>query len=458
MRYLVLACLLAGCPDRSVAKLEPVQTGEIDKDIPLEADIDILFVIDNSGSTQDKQNLFATNFPLFVQALDMFPGGRPNLHIGVVSSSVDVGADVGVAACHPASSENGKLQNTPHGCTAAPTGNFLIDVQNTGGGRSTNYSGTLDQAFSCIAALGDQGCGFEAPLEAMKRALDGSHPENAGFIRNGAFLAVVILTDEDDCSVKDPSIFSLPTSQVGMGDFRCQPMFAYDCDTPITTASPASYTNCKVRTDSYLTDPADYFSFLTGLKGPNKVVVALIAGDPQTDIKVGKLVTPLFTQDPALLPSCMTTIGTDTAIGRPAIRLSNFQEQFGDHGLFSSVCQSDYSATLTKVGKLLFDAISPCLEGNIDTTDTDPNNPGTQLQCDVSDVTNPDTDSPVETPIYPCKMTDPNTPMAGGTRPCWWTSVDAATCSTTTTGLELHVERTTQPPTGTSTRVRCAAK
>ena len=108
----------------------------------------------------------------------------------------------------------------------------------------------------------------------MKRALDGSRPENAGFLREGAFLAVVILTDEDDCSVKDPAIFALPATQVGAGDFRCQPLFAYRCDTPISATAGGSYANCRVRTDSYLQDPAIYAQFLSTVKPAGKSVVA----------------------------------------------------------------------------------------------------------------------------------------------------------------------------------------
>src|SRR5437016_5736621 len=86
--------LLAGCPDRSISKVVPIQTGAVTKGIPVSADIDILFVIDNSASTADKQALFAANFPNFVTALDTFPTGRPNLHIGVVSTTVGTGSDV----------------------------------------------------------------------------------------------------------------------------------------------------------------------------------------------------------------------------------------------------------------------------------------------------------------------------------------------------------------------------
>ncbi len=180
--------------------------------------LDILFVVDNSSSTIDKQTVFAANFPRFVQALDAFPAGRPDLHVGVVDTTVDIGApgfSNGAAGCpSPDPGDDGLLQNTARiaGCSA-PTGQYIVDGAGSDGTRSTNYTGTLDQALSCIAQIGDTGCGFEAPLEAMQRALDGSRPENAGFVRADADLAVVIITDEDDCSVADNSIFRCPTAR-----------------------------------------------------------------------------------------------------------------------------------------------------------------------------------------------------------------------------------------------------
>src|SRR5512146_1926690 len=118
--------LLAGCPDRTISKVDPQQQGAVKKAIPVSADIDILFVIDNSASTTDKQTIFAQNFPKFVQALDAFPTGRPNLHIGVVTSTVDIGAQGFAPGCpSPAPNDNGLLQNTPRvtGCSP-PSGRF----------------------------------------------------------------------------------------------------------------------------------------------------------------------------------------------------------------------------------------------------------------------------------------------------------------------------------------------
>src|SRR5262249_44824492 len=154
------------------------------------------------------------------------------------------------------------------------------------------------------------------------------------------------LTDEDDCSVKDPTLFDLPNA--GPGDFRCQPLNAYTCDQPISPTMGGTYTNCKERTGSYLHDTADYVNFLSTIKDPSQIVVAAIAGDSQTTLMTGPIATP-FVQQLALEPSCMTTINGMPQIGRPGIRVNNFANAFGGRGLTATVCQPDYSAVLSDI-------------------------------------------------------------------------------------------------------------
>jgi hypothetical protein len=477
---LVLAVtLLAGCPDRSLSNVDPQQQGATTKDIPVSADIDVLFVIDNSGSTQDKQTIFAQNFPRFVQALDAFPTGRPNLHIAVIDSTVDIGVSgYGPGCPSPDPADDGRFQSTARvpGCTP-PTGKYLSDIKAADGTRQINYSGTLDGALSCIAQVGANGCGFEAPLEAMKRALDGSHTENSGFLRPGAYLAVIFLTDEDDASVKDGSagnaVFSLPDAQVGgRNDFRVQPLFAYLCDQSISASGPGTYTGCKPRTDSYLQDPGYFAQFLNSVKSPGQLVVAVIAAPPPglmtnddppqtatsaTDITIGPVTLNGNTQPLALQPSCSATINNSAQIGRPAVRLASFLSNYGSRGRFYTVCQSDYSAALTDIGKTLFNAISPCLEGPVDASDADPNNPGTQLQCTVTDVQDIHTNTETRTLIPACKMQDATTPAAGTATPCWYTDLNQVSCPAPDTGYEINIDRGSAPPApGTTVEVECA--
>ena len=130
----------------------------------------------------------------------------------------------------------------------------------------------------------------------------------------------------------------------------------------------------------------------------------------------------------------------------------------GARGKYYSVCQSDYTAALADIGTQLFNAISPCLEGNIDETDTDPNNPGLQPQCTVSYIQNFGSTGQTEQQIQVCPMTGPNTPAASP-RPCWWVEMNATDCPDPTafpTHLELHVESASAPPIGTVTSVSCA--
>lgn len=457
MRPLVLCLALfaLGCPDRSISSVDPVQNPVFVKDIPVSADIDLLFVIDNSRSTADKQKIFTGNFPNFVASLARFPGGLPNVHIGVVTSTIDIGVGDFGAVCHSTGSQNGALQNAPLDpqatCTPGTADRFLEDVAQADGRRTRNYQGELSAALACVAQVGEAGCGFEAPLEAMKRALDGSRRENAGFLRRGAFLAVVFLVDEDDCSAA-PALFTKSTSVVGANDFRCT-QAAYACDQPISPTQPGAYTNCRVRHDGLLTNPGAYAQFLTSLDGPSGIAVAVIAGDPQPSLATGPLPLPL-PPDFGLLPSCRAVIAGNPTLGRPALRLAEFRGNFGDRGLLSTVCQSDYTQTLDDIGKLLFRAVSPCLEGQIDTDDQDAANPGLQPDCTVSALQDPGTDAQVETLLPPCRMIADQAPDLAGAPACWWVK-PSPTCATETQ-LELQIERAGAPPPNTTVRVSCA--
>lgn len=488
---------LTACPNRTIAQLPPTTTGTETKDIDIAEQVDLLFVIDNSASTADKQTLFAQNFPNFVTALDSFPMGRPDLHLAVVDSTVDIGTDAydlgnGQGCPSPDPGDNGLMQNTARtmGCSA-PSGQFIIDSPNGSGGRTVNYSGQLQDAFSCIALVGATGCGFEAQLEAMKRALDGTQGSNAGFLRPGAYLGIVILTDEDDASVKDPSVFTPPSGNL-TSDFPVQPQYAYNCNAPIDPNTPATYSGCTVRTGSYLQDPAYYASFLTSIKPAAQIVAAAIAGPPpglltddmppqqcttcgsaNNQISTGSLQIPgqAQPQTMALQPACSTMIGSDMALARPAIRIASFLDDLAAAGAqrgFYTACQSDYQAALAGIGAILASAVSPCLSNQIDQTDADPHNPGLQLQCNVSDVVDQGTSAEQQTAIPTCEMSDsPNPsvtpacttgpcPAANAATPCWWVQSNTSTCPAPSSGLAVYVDRSTSPVAGTVVDVQCA--
>jgi len=309
-------------------------------------DVDVLFVIGSEESMGDAQTVLAGNLPSLVAGLDALPGGRPDLHLGVIDSSVDLGVAGLGASCSPATLGNGLLRNAATGTPGCPTpiDRFISDVANGSSARTTNYPGTLDDVLTCIVQVGTTGCGFIAPLEAMKRALDGSRPENAGFRRAGAVLAVVILSDEDDCSASDPSLFTLDKTTAGDGSFRCTAL-GYTCDQPISVTQAGSYGSCVPRND-YLTDPRSYAAFLETLVNPAQLVVTVIAAPASTSIE-----TIALTQGPAaiaLAPTCTAPINGDRMPVDPSIRLLAFANATSSP-MLPTMCQSDYSALATAI-------------------------------------------------------------------------------------------------------------
>ena len=442
---LATVALAAGCPNREVSKVDPSQVKEGYKDIPVEInrDIDILFVIDNSGSMAEEQASLANNFNRFISVLENIEGGLPNIHLGVVSTDVGAGP-FNISGCS-GNGDNGQLQSAPNGSCTPPSGAFISDIDDGAGGRIRNYTDTLADTFSCIGRLGIDGCGFEQPFESLKRALNGSNPTNAEFLRPNAFLAVILITDEDDCSTSDTGMFDTAQNSVSdplgpLSSFRCFE-FGVKCD-PDTPRTPGPRQDCEPRNDSaYMYGVDEYVSFLKGLKDDsNMVIVGGIIGNP-TPVTVG------VDEDnnPELDPSCVSASGD----ADPGVRLSFFLEAFPQRSTVTTICNEDLSDALIIIAQLLAKVIgNPCIEGDID---TDPDEAGVQYECQVSDVRYPGEDRQEETIVPECTSTDPAAPL-----PCWHFVTDTAACPDTATNLTLIVERGSgSVPTGTHVVARC---
>jgi hypothetical protein len=306
-------------------------------------ELDVLFVIDDSSSMTEEQEALVAAFGAFVEGLGT---PLPSLHLGVVSADLGTPPYTGEACI--GSGDNGLLENTPRGACSPPRARYIEDVPEEGGGRRRNYDGELAAAFACIARLGDDGCGIERHLDAMRAALDGSRPENAGFVRAGAHLAVVFFADEDDCSAHDARVYDPSqaldnlTSELGpYTSYRCTE-FGVRCDGANLPRTAGSYTTCVPRTDSFLVDPAAGVSFLRGLKGPGGVTVGVIAGDRSPF----RVVTT--TQGRPRLDSSCTGATGRTAV--PAVRLQAFAEAFGARGMTTSICAADLATPLRQLG------------------------------------------------------------------------------------------------------------
>lgn len=231
--------------------------------------MDIVFVVDDSGSMGEEQQNLATNFALVTSRLDALSGtgGTLDYRIAVTTTSRTFKeTPFGIPLPFPA--EDGDDGEFRRAC-----GMSRPWIERADGDRATK--------LSCAAAVGANGSSLEMPLDAMMlsvtdRVADG---KNASFLRDDALLAVVIMTDEDDCSHKAVNV----SDECNNGDLR-----------PIPT----------------------YLATLDQLKkGRERWAAAVIAGET----------------------ACTSSFGS----AAEAARLKSFVQQVGKNAVFSSICQGD---------------------------------------------------------------------------------------------------------------------
>ncbi len=445
-----LLALLAGCPDRTVTGVTPVQGKVETKDIPAvpKRDIDILFVIDDSLSMKEEQDSLRANFSRFIDVLQSLDGGLPNVQIGVVTpnlgtTAIDGSKAATIGTCTDTGGEHGDLRTFG---TGGPR--FLRDVAKAGGGRETNYGAqTLAQAFSQLATVGTNGCGIEQHLEAAKRALDGNQL-NAGFLRPEAYLAVIVIADEDDCSLAKAALFDGNRNDPTYADvtnFKCT-SHGVECDVPATPFDQAIgiREDCHPKDDSDLIAPIDrYVEFFKHIKrDPRDVVVAGIVGDPEPF----EIVKKPGTTTTVLGRSCTYTGPAGEQFAFPAVRTAEFLAQFPFNAR-ATICDGDLSDGLTQIGVRLKEAVAePCFEFPLADVSTAP---GPQYDCSVTEVRRHVDMPDEEVGILPA--------CGDGRTPCWRIVDDPVACSYTKTDphLKLVIDRSTPPDPDIRVKASC---
>ncbi len=231
----LLGASAAGCLDRTFAPDDgPAPPVELQLFTESVNAVDLLFAIDNSGSMRENQAQLARRLDVLLSqlvdaAVDPRGGriGRPparSLHVGVISVDLGTPGSVLGGCAHSDAGDdgllnpirNGQAMRTHQPWTTAPPGirparcrndpqqypNFLtFDADAT----------AFHEDLVCNTFLSIGGCGIEQQLEAAYRALvirdprarPGNTDPNAGFVRDEAVLALVMVTDEEDGSVRD---------------------------------------------------------------------------------------------------------------------------------------------------------------------------------------------------------------------------------------------------------------
>jgi hypothetical protein len=303
-RAVLLALLAAGCGPAA-----PPNAVKACQDLAIAEDrTDILFVVDDSGSMDDKQRNLAANFGAFIGRLAASPA-KNAYQVAVVTTDVDR-YDFGrfpdtfaSSPVCPASPMAG--QPYPRGAivsVSGPDDPAARVFSTTAGPRILPAaSPTLVADFQRNVYVGVCGSGREQGLEAARRAL--SEPllsgANAGFVRAGARLVLIFVSDDDDCS--DPE-------STGAGE------------------EPTACTSYPVQ---------GYVDFL---RGP-------IAGEPK-DL----FVAAIAAVDPATRqPARCTVQGTGAQAEHAAFRYAELVAALGERAMIDSVCNASFYDTLLAI-------------------------------------------------------------------------------------------------------------
>jgi hypothetical protein len=194
--------------------------------------VDLLFMVDTSRSMGGKQKLLSDAIPYLLTSLTS-ELGVADLHLGIITSSL---SDHGSAdVCAPAvAGENAfyddRAQLLPSvrvGIESWNNQGFLVwDPSQSVSPPGENDAAALSAAAQAhLAAASEVGCGYEAQLESLYRFLADPEPvesmsndgnfsvrgpvnqvlltQRAAFLRPDSTLVVVLLTDENDCSIID---------------------------------------------------------------------------------------------------------------------------------------------------------------------------------------------------------------------------------------------------------------
>ncbi len=235
----------------------------------------MLFVVDSSVSMADKQNILNVSVPSFVtrlvNPLCVDAQGKPvatqpasgalactsgtrelapvkDLHLGVITTSL--GSHGGTVCASAATSDehpDDRAELLPAQRANLPSYNNAgyLAYDSAGLTGVSNVNSVVADLQTIISAAGEHGCGYEAPLEAMYRFLVDPEPpvsvaqvngvsaptginealliERNAFLRPDSAVAIVMLSDESDCSIRDDTVgwFVASSSRMPLSTEAC---------------------------------------------------------------------------------------------------------------------------------------------------------------------------------------------------------------------------------------------
>ena len=384
--------------------------------------VDLLFMIDNSNSMRDEQASLAREFQRLINVLTTgdhdgdgqqdFSAAR-DLHLGVISSDLGVPGVPGVHELAGSGCEglgdNGILHRTANLEAACSTTSFdppFLTYLTVNG----DSPAQLATDFSCIAALGVDGCGFEQQLESMLKAVwPGSDSQvrfvadpatgfgttgqagpgfpNGDFGRPDSVLGLVMVTDEEDCSSNRMDHFIPSASPAGLNTRcffegqRAEPNNLYDVERYIQTFKALRpgqehlvIFSAIVGVPPELVTPEQLNRFDFSVPAQSDAFFDGLLATPAMQ----ETLDPRGNMDPSddnLVPSCDR--GMD-ARAYPPRRIVQVAKAFGANGVVQSICQEDFRPAIDPIIERIASQLgSVCLPVPLDRL------PDGSVACDV---------------------------------------------------------------------------
>ncbi len=168
---------------------ELYETVTIRTEQKLESKVDILWVVDNSGSMEEEQNYLSQNFSSFISLLMSQP-----IDFQVAVTTTDI--------CQQTTPTDLTLRYCPSAAGSHPKGTHNQGkFRGAKGEQILNGSASnLLTKFSEYVNVGTNGSSFEHGLKAADLAIELSEQgtTNDSLVRSDAFLAVIVVSDEQD--------------------------------------------------------------------------------------------------------------------------------------------------------------------------------------------------------------------------------------------------------------------
>ncbi len=396
------------------------------------AGVDLLVMVDNSSTMAEEQETLTSAMYTLVNTLTLPASqaadpawGYPavdNMRVGVVTSNMGLqwgggqteGNTTTIIGCEEPLGQNAALQGSIVGTMTVASNRIKCDAEgsqcpagfvcnganlcesadgNSAVSCPTGNAGVMEtklggrNAFlgteaACATQQGTSGCGVEQQLEAAVRGIeqqvDGDG--NQTFLRDDHMLIVLIVSDEEDCSIRDSGLFATPEWMSGAnGQLNVACGYPAENETFLYPTNDADIGQIVSQRGGSADELQSYRSRLLALKNddPDAVIFAAFVGVPAGEDSpcegtgtviaskgcledpAMQLVVDTFTTSTGTYQHFVPACATAATEARPGRRFVKLAEELGDKGMVFSICNGNWTAQMRQVATTAAGTINP---------------------------------------------------------------------------------------------------